>query len=79
VEFMKDFWDRGRGRIVLRNPNRGGARSLNRGLGTRCGIGSLLGLEHPDSLLKCIYLQNELVNLLTLGRDVLGIAYTRDE
>jgi len=78
---MKDFWDRGsgRGRIVLRSPNRGRTHSLNRGLGIRCGIGPLLGLEHPNSLLKCIYLQDELLNLLTLGRDVLGIAYTRDE
>jgi len=41
---------------------------------TRCGIGSLLGLEHPDSLLKCLYLLNELLNLFTLGRDALGIA-----
>jgi hypothetical protein len=71
---MKDFWDGGRGGIVLRSLNRGGAQCLNEGLGTRGGIGSLLGLEHPDSLLKCLYLLNELLNLITLGRDALGIA-----
>jgi hypothetical protein len=34
----------------------------------------LLGLEYRDSLLKCLYLLNELLNLITLGRDALGIA-----
>ena len=36
--------------------------------------GMLLGLEYRDSLLKCLYLLNELLNLFTLGRDALGIA-----
>jgi hypothetical protein len=74
VEFMKDFWDRDRGRIVLRSLHSRCAHSLNGRVGTRCGLGSLLGLEHPDSLLKCLYLLNELLNLFTLGRDALGIA-----
>jgi hypothetical protein len=74
VEFVKDFWDRGSGRIVLHSLYTRCAHSLNRRLGPGSGIGSLLGLEHPDSLLKCLYLLNELLNLIMLGRDALGIA-----
>ena len=76
---MKDFRDRGRERVGLRSLHRGCAYSLSNSIGAGGGVGLSQGLQYSNSLLKCFYLLNELLNLLTLGRDVLGIAYTRNK
>jgi hypothetical protein len=79
VKFMKGFWDGSRWRIGLRSLYSGCAYSLSSSIGTEGGVGPFQGLQYSNSLLKCLYLLNELLNLLALGRDVLGIAYTRNK
>jgi hypothetical protein len=74
MEFVKTFWDGRRWRIVRRSLRRGCAYSLSNSIGSGGGIRCLLGLKQPNSLLKCRYLLNKLLNLIALGRGVLGIA-----
>jgi hypothetical protein len=79
MEFVKTFWDGRSWRIVLRSLRRGCAYRLSCSIGTGGGISCLLGLEQPNSLLKCCYLPNKLLNLIALGRGGLGIAYAGDQ
>jgi hypothetical protein len=79
VEFVELLGEGLRWRIVLRSLRRECACRLSSFIGTGCGIDPFQGLQYSNSLLKRLYLLNESLNLLTLGRDVLGIAYARNE